>query len=130
MVSEEQSKLARYGFWLLTGLLVMQLLLAAASNMLMWDQSVEMVVDWLGYPEYFLTILGVAQLSAAIVVAVPALLRLKEWAYAGATIVMVSALASHALHGDTLQEFVPAIGVLVITLGSYALRPASRKLGA
>ena len=127
-MSAEQSKVGRYGFWLLTGLLVAQLLMAAATNMLGLEQSVEMVVDRLGYPEYFPTILGAAQLIAAIIIAVPGMLRLKEWAYAGATIVMVSGVASHAFVGDGLPEFVGAIAVLIITLGSYALQPASRKL--
>ena len=49
--------------------------------------------------------------------------------YAGAVIVLISAVASHVMVGDPFAETVPAIMVMGITLGSYALRPASRKLG-
>src|SRR5215471_13749187 len=37
----------------------------------------------LGYPAYFMTILGTWKVLGAIVVSVPGLARAKEWAYAG-----------------------------------------------
>ena len=37
----------------------------------------------LGYPGYLATIMGTAKVVAAVVLVVPRLPRLKEWAYAG-----------------------------------------------
>ena len=51
--------------------------------MLVAGPSVVGVVTHLGYPVYILTILGVWKTLGAIVIVVPGLPRLKEWAYAG-----------------------------------------------
>ena len=82
----------------------------------------------LGYPTYVLYILGVAKIAGIIVIAAPGLKRLKEWAYAGFVIDFIGAAASHALNGDTIAEIMPPIVVMGILLGSYVLRPDSRRL--
>jgi DoxX-like family len=54
----------------------------------------------LGYPTYFMTILGVWYVSAGIVVLAPRLPRLKEWAYAGLIFNYTGAAFSHVWIGD------------------------------
>lgn len=75
-------------------------------------------------------ILGPAKLAGVIVLAIPGQLRLKEWAYAGLAIDFAGAAASHILNGDGPDKIMPAVIILLILLGSYALRPDSRKLAA
>ena len=90
------------------------------------------VVD-LGYPVYFMKILGVAKLLgiAAIVTGVSP--TLKEWAYAGFTIDVVSAFASHLSAGDSLKIALIPAAFFVVQLTSYgagkqlARRNASRR---
>src|SRR6516164_1197850 len=81
----------------------------------------------LGYPGYFLTLLGAFKLAGAAVILAPGLPVLKEWAYAGMSFDIAGAIFSHLSAGDPLQTLaMPAfIGVLLIL--SWALRPAARK---
>ena len=86
------------------------------------------VVTSLGYPVYVLAILGVLKIPAAIVLVVPGLLRLKEWAYAGIVFELLGAAASQTIRGHAGDVLAPAI-MLGLALASWALRPADRVLG-
>jgi len=82
----------------------------------------------LGYPSYFLTILGTWKVLGGIVVAAPGLRRLKEWAYAGMIFDLTGAAASRAAMGDgALMVIVPLL-IACVVLTSWALRPESRRL--
>jgi len=85
-------------------------------------------MESLGYPLYFLKMLGVWKLGAAVVLLAPALPRLKEWAYAGILINLVGASVTHAVRHDPVNNIVTPLVILAIALTSWALRPASRKL--
>jgi uncharacterized membrane protein YphA (DoxX/SURF4 family) len=82
----------------------------------------------LGYPAYFLVILGVWKLLGAVAVVIPRFPRLKEWAYAGVVFNFTGALVSHVASGDieagTMSYLVVMIGV---TAASWSLRPPSRR---
>ena len=91
---------------------------------------VDVIVSSLGYPVYVLLLLGILKILGAIVIALPGLPRLKEWAYAGTFFQLALAAASHALVGTGLLDLVYATVVLVVTLTSWALRPRDRVLTA
>jgi uncharacterized membrane protein YphA (DoxX/SURF4 family) len=92
--------------------------------------EVAVVFHHLGYPLYFASILGVWKLLGAVVTVLPGLPRLKEWAYAGFFFDLTAAAASHAFAGDSTADILAPLGFLVLVLGSWALRPASRRLAA
>ena len=80
----------------------------------------------LGYPQQLRVMLGIAKLSGAIVLVVPGVPKLKEWAYAGFTFAWIAAFVAHHLAGDGPESFMPV--VLLVFLGvSYVTRPASRR---
>lgn len=81
----------------------------------------------LGYPAYLATILGIAKIAAGIVIAVPRLPRLKEWAYAGVTINMLGAAASWIAVGHGPSDVIPPLVFAAFTLTSWATRPAQRR---
>jgi hypothetical protein len=84
----------------------------------------------LGYPAYFLTVLGTFKLLGAIVIVAPGLPRLKEWAYAGLIFDAVCAALSHAAIGDPpLALALPGL-IGALALLSWWLRPAGRTLAA
>jgi len=86
----------------------------------------------LGYPDYFLPLLGVWKLLGALVILAPRLARLKEWAYAGIFFDLTGAAASIAMSGGYGAYGFHIIAPLIITgfmLASWALRPPSRTLG-
>ncbi|MCB0431329.1 MAG: DoxX family protein [Flavobacteriales bacterium] len=82
----------------------------------------------LGYPEYVLTLLGIWKLLGVIAVLVPKFPILKEWAYAGFFFVMSGAAFSHYATGEAISEILPSLLLLTLTMVSWYLRPADRKL--
>src|SRR5262249_25716796 len=104
-------------YWALTGIVAWEM--AAGS---MWDllqiDFVRGVFDQLGYPHYLLLILGVWKLPCALVLLLPRLQRLKEWAYAGAFFTYSGAAASHLLHGDGAAKWMGPLVFGLLTLGS------------
>ena len=63
-----------------------------------WDvlrvPQVRGLIERLGYPSYFLIILGIWKLLGAVALAIPRFPRLKEWAYAGVLFDLTGAVAS------------------------------------
>jgi hypothetical protein len=84
-------------------------------------------ITYLGYPIYFLTILGVWKILGAAAVVAPRFPLLKEWAYAGFFFTMSGAIFSHMALGDPLVEIFPSLLLLILTVVSWYLRPADRR---
>jgi uncharacterized membrane protein YphA (DoxX/SURF4 family) len=82
----------------------------------------------LGYPPYFMVILGVWKVLGGIAVLIPRTPRLKEWAYAGMFFDLTGATASHASVGDPIAKIVTPLIIVGIVIASWALRPASRRV--
>lgn len=114
-------------YWGTTVLLALELVLGGVWDVLRVPQ-VHVIIDRLGYPSYFLVILGIWKLFGAVTVIVPRYPRLKEWAYAGVVFDLTGALASNLVSGihdaGTLAYLLLMMGV---TATSWALRPASRR---
>jgi uncharacterized membrane protein YphA (DoxX/SURF4 family) len=114
-------------YWVTTALLAFELGLGGVGDVLKVPQ-VRGVTDRLGYPAYFLVILGVWKLLGAIAVIIPRFPRLKEWAYAGVAFNLTGALTSHIaarmIDSGTLVYLFVMMG---ITTASWALRPPSRR---
>lgn len=96
-----------------------------------WDVArlpfVSDVVAHLGYPSYFLVLLGTWKVLGAAALLVPRQPLLKEWAYAGAFFAYTGAMISHITTGYDLPE-VAVLGVMTaLTVTSWALRPATRR---
>ncbi len=82
----------------------------------------------LGYPSYFLSILGCWKVLGAIAILVPGLPRLKEWAYAGMIFDLTGAAASRAAVGDRALMIVMPLLIGSVAFISWSLRPSDRKL--
>jgi hypothetical protein len=102
--------------------------LVRGRSVVFTGDPVDMVVSSLGYPVYVLLFLGILKLLGAAVIAAPGLLRLKEWAYAGSFFQIVLAAGSPAIAGTDLINLGYPIVVMLITLVSWASRPADRVL--
>ncbi len=87
------------------------------------------VVTGLGYPVYVLAILGIWKIPGAIVLLLPRLPRLKEWAYAGIIFELTGAIASWLFIGDRAGEFIAPLILALLAIISWALRPPGRILG-
>jgi hypothetical protein len=87
-------------------------------------------ITHLGYPIYFLTILGFWKILGVVAVLIPRFPLLKEWAYAGFFFAMTGAAFSHIAVGDPMKELVPSLLLLTLTVVSWYFRPADRKIPA
>jgi hypothetical protein len=81
----------------------------------------------LGYPAYFMSILGAWYISAGLILLAPQLPRLKEWAYLGLVVNYTGAAASHIWTRDGVKTLVGPAVFLLLTAGSWALRPPARR---
>jgi hypothetical protein len=82
----------------------------------------------LGYPSYFLTIIGAWKILGVIAILAPKFPLLKEWAFAGFFFMMTGALFSHIATGAPINEFFPPLLLIVLTIVSWYYRPADRKI--
>jgi DoxX-like family len=80
-----------------------------------------------GYPQHLRIVLGLAKPAAAIVLLLPGLAVLKEWAYAGATFAWIMASISARSSEEGLIWIVPLV-LLALLAVSYLTRPPSRRL--
>jgi hypothetical protein len=81
-----------------------------------------------GYPQYLRIILGVLKPAAAIVLLLPGIALMKEWAYAGVTFALAMAFISAFLGRESIQVWSMPLGLLVLLVISYVTRPTSRRL--
>jgi uncharacterized membrane protein len=82
----------------------------------------------LGYPTYFISLIGVWKILGVIAILIPNFKLLKEWAYAGLFFAMTGAVISHIASNDiSVQIIAPFVFAIFIVLSWY-LRPANRKI--
>lgn len=114
-------------YWIATIWLALGMTSSGIVQLIKLPEEVEMMTH-LGYPLYFLTIIGVWKMLGVITVLLPRLPLLKEWAYAGFFFTMSGAVFSHAASGDGAVEFIGPVLTLVLTILSWYFRPVDRKI--
>lgn len=113
-------------YWASTIIVSLMLLMA-----LMYLTGSEQVVSGFakaGYPQHLRIVLGLAKPAAAIVLLLPRLAVLKEWAYAGATFAWVMAFISAYVSGEGAQVWIMPPVLLALLATSYVTRPPDRRV--
>ena len=110
-------------YWIATGFLSLGMLAGGVQQLLQI-----IVVHQLGYPMYFLSILGCWKILGVIAILVPKFPLLKEWAYAGMFFAMSGAAASHIAMKQAFTEIVPSLILLTVIVISWYFRPSDRKI--
>ncbi|HTF17153.1 MAG TPA: DoxX family protein [Chryseolinea sp.] len=82
----------------------------------------------MGFPAFFLSILGFSKILGVVAVLIPKFPLVKEWAYAGFFFTMSGAIYSHLASGNSIGEIFPPLLLLVLTIVSWYFRPADRKV--
>lgn len=114
-------------YWVTTALVGFAMLSGGAFHITQQPDAVKGIAA-LGFPAYFCIMLGTGKLLGGLTILLPRLPRLKEWAYAGISINLISAGAAHAFHGDSVADIATPLIVWGLAMVSWCFRPASRKL--
>lgn len=115
-------------YWGATAWLTLGMASTGIVQLIRLKEEVEKTTLILGYPGYFLTILGVWKLLGVMAILIPKSPLLKEWAYAGFFFAMSGAIFSHWAVGDKAVDFFGPALLLILTVISWYFRPVDRKI--
>lgn len=113
-------------YWIATGLVAVMLLFALSY--LTGSEQVTTGFAKAGYPQHLRIVLGIAKPAAAIVLLLPGLALLKEWAYAGVTITWIMASISAYASREPVMIWILPLVLLVLLGVSYVTRSPDRRL--
>jgi len=106
------------GFWISTAFFALQMGFTAYAQLQL--PQVAAMFAHLGFPAYFRVELSWAKLAGLAAILVPGVpYQLKEWAYAGFAITLVSALIAHFAVGDGFAAWSWSAGTGVLWAVSY-----------
>jgi len=114
-------------YWVSTIWLAVGMLSTGFVQLIKMDEEVTRMAQ-LGYSDYILTILGVWKILGVVALLIPKFPLLKEWAYAGFFFAMSGAVCSHLARGSDAKDFFGPVLLLILTVVSWYLRPADRKI--
>jgi hypothetical protein len=116
-------KIAYWGSTVIVGLMLL-----LALSYLTGNEQVVTGFAKAGYPQHLRIVLGIAKPAAAIVLLLPGLALLKEWAYACVAFTWVMAFISAYTNNEGPQVWVMPLVLLVLLGVSYVTRPPDRRL--
>jgi hypothetical protein len=70
-------------YWVFTILFAGLMIFSSYGSIIMNQDAKNLIHGMLGFPEYFIPFTGFAKLIGSIVILIPGLKTIKEWAYAG-----------------------------------------------
>jgi DoxX-like protein len=116
------------GYWVTTGAVVFAMTSGGIAELAQSPETIDGMKQ-LGYPVYFVMIIGFWKLLGSLALLVPGFPRVKEWAYAGIFFNMTGATVSHLVCRSAAWHVAVTLGFAALAVASWALRPASRTLG-
>ena len=111
-------KTTRILYWTLTIIYVLAMVMDGVSGVMRVQEGKDVMIH-LGYPEYAMTIFGIAKLLGAVALLQTRYITIKEWAFAGFIINYIGAFASRAFVGDEVSLLLMPVIMLVITFFYY-----------
>ncbi|HVW09288.1 MAG TPA: DoxX family protein [Bryobacteraceae bacterium] len=124
-MSASRSKARAIAWWVITGVFCFLMSFTAYAEMRFPDVVREFTR--LGFSAgYFREELSWAKVIGVVVLLAPVPERLKEWAYVGFAINLVSALIAHFAMGDAVAAWIWSAGSLALLVASYGLRTGSK----
>jgi len=117
-------------FWITTILFCFFMVYASIPDVLSTPEAIAFMHDHLGYPVYFIPMIGVAKLLGVIAVIIPGFPRIKEWAYAGLIFDLLGAIYSIIAVGNAGAGWTFMLLPLSLGAASYFLHHKKLKLAA
>lgn len=114
-------------YWIITAILSL-FIFSGGLAQAMQAKGVVQGFKPLGYPNYFIALIGVWKVLGVIAILIPKFPLLKEWAYAGIFFIMSGAVISHIASDDVSVQIIAPFLLAVFTVLSWYLRPVDRKI--
>lgn len=108
-------------YWVTTAIIAVIYFITGLGNILPFNHIAQDMAQ-LGYPIYFLKIIGTWKILAAISLIIPGNRRVKEWAYAGMMFDLTGAAASRYFAGNPIQMIIIPIGISALVTVNYVVR--------
>lgn len=104
-------------YWVFTILFAALMIFSSYGSILVNEDAKKLIHEQLGYPVYFIPFTGWAKIIGSIIILIPGLKTVKEWAYAGLFFDLVAVVYSgialsgtvHPMMAFMLVWFVPGI---------------------
>ena len=116
--SKSTPKAATILYWTVTALFCLEMGFTACYMLFRLPEGAQ-AINRLGFPSYFRVELACAKLLGVAVLLAPVPARLKEWAYAGFAINLISALVAHLSMGEGAAAVFPSAATSVLWVLSY-----------
>jgi hypothetical protein len=109
-------------YWIITGLFSAFMIFSSFGGITLDPRAVELMHDHLGYPNYFIQWISVFKLLGAVAILLPMVpARVKEWAYFGFFIDLVTGMFSFIAVGDPVANWAPMLIFIAVLLIAYKL---------
>jgi len=105
------------GYWVTHGLFSLWMLFTAYAEVAIAPARAEFVQ--MGIPDYLRVELSIAKVIGVLVLLLPVSPRLKEWAYAGFAINLVSAVVAHLAIGEGPAKYMWAVVAALLLAACY-----------
>jgi hypothetical protein len=122
----KQGKLSRIIYWVSTIWLALGMTATGIVQLMKNEKEVANMAS-IGFPVYFLLLIGTWKILGVIALLIPKFPVLKEWVYAGFFFAMSGAIYAHVASGNGFLEIYGPLLLLVLTFVSWFFRPVSRK---
>jgi hypothetical protein len=124
-------------YWVFTILFALLMLFASYGSIIVNDDAKKLIHDQLGFPVYFIPFTGFAKLIGSIVILIPGLKTIKEWAYAGLFFDLLGAVYAGVAVAKTFDPmmlfmliwFIPGILSYYFWKKKMALAPGANRHG-
>src|SRR6195952_3581993 len=113
-------KTKRIWYWIITILLSFCIFSGGLAQTMQLKQTIEGFKP-LGYPTYFILLIGIWKMLGIIAILAPGFKLLKEWAYAGIFFTMTGAVISHIASNDISVQIIAPFLLAVFTVLSWYL---------
>jgi hypothetical protein len=109
-------------YWIVTVLFSAFMIFSSYGGITLMPEAVALLHDHLGYPLYFIRWISVFKIIGAISILLPNVpVRVKEWAYFGFFIDLVTAAFSFIALGDPISLWAPMTIFILMLMAAYML---------
>jgi hypothetical protein len=101
-------------YWISTIIFAAFMIFSSVGGLQPSQQAIQLMHDGLGYPVYFIRFISIAKLIGAIVILIPGLDRIKEWAYAGLFFDLIGAIYSGVASSGTFDPMMLTMAIWIL----------------